>query len=262
MSTWREVKSHEFTCFETDEFGLFKRNQTEYQLRWRDKRRKILSLELMREFCAYLKKHKQKCVEELYIADEFIEEAQKVLKDTKEGLVGDDEYFEAWAKCYLLAKDMTVNWRKLKLWRNAKAYKRRGASGTKKRLYKKTISFTTYQIIIDPNIKQSVAILFDGRYNAFDFDFIEDFYLYLKEKCRQKPESLIDGISYAKEEISNIEKERYSNIKIKKRSQQRHIDLWELLVPQLTQNKEVLARFLNWRNKAASIKWLQTKRAS
>lgn len=262
MGTWREVKSHEFTCFDTDELCLFKRNQTEYQLRWRDKRRKTLSLELMKEFCVYLNKHKHKCVNELETAKDFIKAAQQVLKDTKEGLVGDDEYIETWAECYILADEMAVNWRKFKLWRNAKAYKRRGASGTKKRLYKKTISFTTYQIIIDPNIKQSVAILFDGRYNAFDFDFIEDFYLYLKKKCRQKPELLIDGIFDAKKKISNIERERHSNIKGKMRSQQRHIELWEQLVPQLTQNKEVLARFLNWRNKAASIKWLQTKRAS
>ncbi|MEI5639716.1 MULTISPECIES: hypothetical protein [unclassified Pseudoalteromonas] len=252
MGTWREVKSHGFTCFETDEFDLFKRNQTEYQLRWRDKRRKILSLELMREFCTYLKKHKHKCVDELETAKDFIKLAQKVLKDTKEGLVGDDEYFEAWTECYISAKDMTANWRKFKLWRNAKAYKRRGASGTKKRLYKKTISFTTYQIIIDPNIKQSVAILFDGRYNTFDFDFIEDFYLYLKEKCRQKPKPLIDQTSDAKREVSRIKREKHS--------QQRHIDLWEQLVPQLTQNKEILARFLNWRNKAASKQWLLTKR--
>ena len=255
MSTWREVKSHEFTCFETDEFGLFKRNQTEYQLRWRDKRRNILSLELMREFCAYLKKHKLKCVDELETAEDFIKLAQKVLKDTKEGLVGDEEYFEAWTECYISAKDMTVNWRKFKLWRNAKAYKRKNSGGTKKRLYKKTISFTTYQIIIDPNIKQSVAILFDGRYNAFDFDFIENFYLYLKEKCRQNPEPLINN-------ITNIKREYISRIEREKHNQQRHVELWEQLVPQLTQNKEVLARFLNWRNKAASIKWLQTKRAS
>ncbi|MFC0117787.1 hypothetical protein ACFFK7_07620 [Pseudoalteromonas xiamenensis] len=255
MGTWREVKSHGFTCFATDEFCLFKRNQTEYQLRWCDKRRKILSLELMGEFCTYLKKHKHKCLDELETANDFIKLAQKVLKDTKEGLVGDDEYIETWAECYILADEMAVNWRKFKLWRNAKAYKRRGASGTKKRLYKKTISFTTYQIIIDPNIKQSVAILFDGRYNAFDFDFIENFYLYLKEKCRQNPEPLINN-------ITNIKREYISRIEREKHNQQRHVELWEQLVPQLTQNKEVLARFLNWRNKAASIKWLQTKRAS
>ncbi|KPV97941.1 hypothetical protein AN214_00327 [Pseudoalteromonas sp. P1-9] len=255
MGTWREIKSHGFTCFDTDELCLFERNQTEYQLRWRDKRRNILSPELMREFCAYLKKHKHKCLDELKIAENFIRTAQKVLKDTKEGLVGDDKYFKKWTKCYFLAKDMTVNWRKFKLWRNAKAYKRKSSEGTKKRLNKKTISFTTYQIIIDPNIKQSVAILLDGRYNAFDFDFIEDFYLYLKEKCRQTPESLINN-------ITNIKREYISRIEREKHNQQRHIDLWEQLVPQLTQNKEVLARFLNWRNKTASIKWLQTKRAS
>ncbi|MEI4550541.1 hypothetical protein [Pseudoalteromonas spongiae] len=255
MGTWREVKSHEFTCFDTDELCLFKRNQTEYQLRWRDKRRTILSLELMREFCVYLNKHKHKCVNELETAKDFIKAAQQVLKDTKEGLVGDDEYIETLAECYILADEMVVNWRKFKLWRNAKAYKRSNSGGTKKRRYRKTILFTTYQIIIDPNIKQSVAILFDGRYNAFDFDFIEDFYLYLKEKCRQKPEPLINN-------ITNIKREYISRIEREKHNQQRHVELWEQLVPQLTQNKEVLARFLNWRNKAASIKWLQTKRAS
>ncbi|MDE3271531.1 hypothetical protein [Pseudoalteromonas sp. G4] len=245
MTKWVEVKSDEFETFDKDEFSLFKRIITEneeYELRWKDKRRVILSISIIKEFIKYLEKHCRYCKSDAGVTDDFIEEAQTFLNETHGGRFFDDESIRQWAECYIYTLKMDNNWRKFKTWKNKKKYLKKTSRKNSLRRYKVTIQLSEFRLVIYPNDCRSTLVPADSRYNSLDFEFIADFKKYLTQHCKHPPaqlKSIVVGSVIV-----------CSQLKTKPFSKEDHLKLWNKLYPELRNNYRTLKKYYDWRKKA------------
>lgn len=251
---WKVVKKSEYDEFDYDDFILFQRPQldsVEYELRWVDRRRRVMTLSLLAEFNRYLKKLESKLIRD----DEFgplgfLDEYKEFLACEADGEKYSDAYFGKWAELITWIfpdkEPPAPRYRKFLNFIHNKNHKkclnkRLVKSEVKKRyIYHDT---TKYIITINPNTKASSIQPNDERFYEIDFELIKSFQSYLNDNAKQTKE-VVNINSVIANAIFDI-----NIIKANPFDKELHISLWKILYETIMNNTLIYKRYNDWKKK-------------
>ncbi len=252
---WQPYENYEFGRDYIEDFVLFYKEidetRLDYQLRWRNGNRKIMTPALLRAFSTYLNKFAYKEPDEYGYAQCFVEDFCAFNKLIRNKENDSDDYFVLWAELYLSIEHLKINFRKFLNCKHAQKHKKNKSpkrETSKRKIWHREARF---HIEIDPNAKVSNLTILDGRTKKWDFDLIRDFSAYLQSSAKKTEElaktaEVILAASIAVGENGWIHKNRFDKAQ--------HIKLWTGLYEVIIKNSHMVKRFRDWQRKTNARK--------